>query len=318
MIVPDAEKAGVRTLTVGAGTDDGGTRAATVKIGGATSVPLLARPPTGQRPALALEVWDAIPEDFPAPLQAAFGEDCASVTSWVRTCERYAPDLICLRLHGAHPDFHNEGPEQAAGIARMVADATALPLVVVGCDDPDKDADVLPAVCTALEGERCLIGCAVHDNYRTLAAAAIAADHSLVAETPIDLNLAKQLNILLGEAGFHQNRIAIHHLTSALGYGLEYTYSIMERSRLAALAGDEYLSQPMMVFVGRESWRVKESTTPATTAEPGWGQADRRGVAWETTAAAAYLCAGADLVVLSHPSSLGNVRRFVDRYWAPE
>ena len=201
-------------------------------------------------------------------------------------------------------------------ITRQVASETRLPLAVVGCDQPEKDSLVMPAVCEALAGERCLIGCAVHDNYRTFAAGATAADHSLLAESPIDLNLAKQLNILLAEAGFDTSRIVIHHLTSALGYGLEYTYSIMERTRLAALAGDRYLSQPMTVFVGRESWRVKECATPAEEA-PGWGRRDRRGTAWETMSAVAYICAGADLVVLSHPESLARVRRFVDRYWAP-
>jgi acetyl-CoA decarbonylase/synthase complex subunit delta len=316
-VVAGPHSAAVRIVTLGAGRAQGGTRSRPVSIGGATDVPLTARPPSGLRPALALEVWDVVPEEFPVPLGAAFDHSVGSLPAWVRACERYAPDLLCLRLHGTHPDSSDKDPGQAADEARQVAGETGLPIMVVGCDHPEKDALVLPVVCEALEGERCLIGCAVHENYRTLAAAAIAADHSLVAETPIDLNLAKQLNILLDEAGFGRERVVIHHLTSPLGYGLEYTYSIMERSRLAALSGDEYLSQPMVVFVGNESWRVKEATAPSDEA-PGWGRPDRRGVSWETTAAVAYLCAGADLIVFSHPESLLRVRKFIDAYWRDE
>ncbi len=308
------EPSRVKIVPIGATRGHGGTRSHAVRVGGAASLPIASHPPSGLRPALALELWDVVPEDFPTPLKEAFGDGVEHPASWARCCESFGPDLICLRLIGTHPEMGGRLPHEAAETARDVAQTTRLPLVVVGCDQPQKDADVMPAVCEALEGERCLIGCAVHENYRTFAAAAGASGHCLVAESPIDLNLAKQLNILLDEAGFDIGRIVIHHLTSALGYGFEYTYSIMERSRLAALAGDEFLSQPTVVFVGKESWRVKECTSP-TEEVPGWGRLDRRGTAWEATAAVAYLCAGADIVVLSHPKSLAEVRSFLDLHW---
>jgi acetyl-CoA decarbonylase/synthase complex subunit delta len=315
--VTPAEDPAVGTVLIGASADEGGTRGRSVALGGAAGLPLASPTATGNRPSLALEIVDTVSDEFPAPLGEVYGESLADPGAWARVCEGYAPDLLCLRLRGTHPDLGDRGPEEAAETARQVASGSQLPLVVVGCDQPEKDSLVMPAVCETLAGERCLVGCAVHENFRTFAASATAADHSLIAESPIDLNLAKQLNILLTETGFDTGRIVIHHLTSALGYGLEYTYSIMERTRLAALAGDAYLSQPMAVFVGRESWKVKECTASAKQA-PGWGRRDRRGAAWETMSAVAYICAGADLVVLSHPESLARVRRFLDRYWPPE
>jgi acetyl-CoA decarbonylase/synthase complex subunit delta len=309
-----SEPSCVKTVAIGALRAHGGTRSQVIRVGGGASLPIASEPPSGLRPALALELWDVVPEDFPTPLKEAFDGSVEDPASWAQRCESCGPDLICLRLVGTHSEMGDRPPHEAAETAREVAQTTRLPLLVVGCDQPQKDADVMTAVCEALEGERCLIGCAVHENYRTFAAAAAASGHSLIAESPIDLNLAKQLNILLGEAGFDTGRIVIHHLTSALGYGFEYTYSIMERSRLAALSGDEFLSQPTLVFVGKESWRVKECTSPAEEVL-GWGRLDRRGTAWEVTSAVAYLCAGADIVVLSHPKSLAAVRSFLDLYW---
>ncbi|MDD4900157.1 MAG: acetyl-CoA decarbonylase/synthase complex subunit delta, partial [Candidatus Omnitrophica bacterium] len=177
-----------------------------------------------------------------------------------------------------------------------------LPLVINGCGDDSKDNQVLPAVCEAAKAERCLIGNAVQDNYKTLAAAVLADGHNIIAESPIDINIAKQLNILISDMGLPLERIVINPTIGALGYGLEYAYSIMERARLAALAGDKTLGCPFICFVGQESWRAKEAKTEIES-----------GIAWEIITAAALIQSGADILVMRHPEAISKIKAYIDR-----
>jgi len=151
------------------------------------------------------------------------------------------------------------------------------------------------------EGENCLFGIATQNNYKTLTAACLSAGHSIISEAPIDINIAKQLNILICDMQFPADKIVIHHATGALGYGLEYTYSIMERTRLAGLSGDKMLSMPMVSFVGQEAWRTKEAKT---------GVKDT-GVLWEIATAAAYLNSGADILVINHPKAAEEIKKTI-------
>ena len=155
------------------------------------------------------------------------------------------------------------------------------------------------------------------DNYKTIAAACIAYNHTLVAQSPIDVNLAKQLNILLTDMDFPQERIVMDPLTGALGYGLEYTYSVMERIRLAALGGDGMLDSPLVCLVGEEAWKVKEVKLTAEE-EPLWGEQRSRGINWEVGTAMSVLLAGADVVALRHPESLARVRTQLDDWFGTE
>jgi len=295
----------VNTVAIGATESEGGTRTRQVVIGGAVDIPFAER--TKPNVALALEISDHEPEDWPEALTAALGDVVRDPAEWAAQAEEWGADLVCLHLEAAHPDAENISPDEAARTVCRVLEAMSLPLIIVGCGESAKDAEIMPALCEAAAGERCLIGCAVDTNYRTFSAVAQANGHALIAETPIDLNLAKQLNILIGDTGFPTTDIVIHHLTSALGYGLEYTYSIMERTRLAALQGDVFLSQPMVNFLGTETWRCKEVTTPIEEA-PEWGDEHRRAEVWEASSAIAYICAGADLVVMRHPQALARVK----------
>jgi acetyl-CoA decarbonylase/synthase complex subunit delta len=178
-------------------------------------------------------------------------------------------------------------------------------LIILGSGDDAKDNQLMPAVCEAAKGERCLIGSAVQDNYKTLAAAALADGHNLIAESPIDINIAKQLNILISDMGLPLDRIVINPTIGALGYGLEYAYSIMERARLAALAGDKSVASPFICFVAQEARAPQEDVSS-------WGDQAKRGIAWETITAASLIQAGADILVMRHPQAVEEIRGYIN------
>jgi len=166
-------------------------------------------------------------------------------------------------------------------------------------------------VCEVTAGENCLISYAEKDNYKTIAAACLAYGHTLVAQSPIDVNLAKQLNILLTDMNFPREKIVMDPLTGTLGYGLEYTYSIMERIRIDALAGDSMMSFPMLVNAGYESFRVKE-TRASEKDYPNWGNLSLRAAYWEIATAMSLLVAGADLLILYHPQTVATVKNKIE------
>ncbi len=195
---------------------------------------------------------------------------------------------------------------------KAVLEAIDAPLIVRGCGVAEKDNEALPLCCQVASGENCLFGNVTDKNYRTLVAACLADGHKLIAESPLDINIAKQVNILSRDIGFSIEDIVIYPTTGALGYGLEYAYSIMERGRLAGLGGDALLRQPVLCDVGIEAWRVKEANADEE-ALPGFGDQKRRGVLWETLTATNHLPAGAELLVLRHPESVRHVKAAIDR-----
>ncbi len=266
MGIPDvAEKWGsvVNTVVIGATSDEGGSRGSTVTLGGAAALPFLAfEGAVGQKPAIAVEVWDADFESWPAALKDVYGDSMNSPAEWAKKGVEFGADLICLRLVGAHPDTADHSPEQCAQTVKDVLAAVDVPLIIWGCGVDDKDNLILPAVSAAAKGENCLIGTARENNYRTLVAVCLADGHKLIAESPLDINIAKQVNILCSDAGFDLQNIVMFPTTAALGYGVEYVYSIQERGRLAGLSGDKLLAQPVLCDVGFEAWRAKEARNP--------------------------------------------------------
>jgi acetyl-CoA decarbonylase/synthase complex subunit delta len=302
----------IAAVTIGATPAGGGTRSRTVTVGGHAALPFLpGDAPSPHPPVVAMEVLDAVPPDWPAHLGAALGDVIDSPTAWARKCvEEYGADLICLRLQSPHPDWRDAAPEEAAATVRAVLAAVPVPLIILGCGHADKDNEVWPRVTEAAKGERCLVGIAVPENYKTLVVACLADGHTMLAEAPIDVNIQKQLNILISEMGMPADRIVLHPGNASLGYGLEYEYSIMERIRIAGLQGDKMLAQPMLAIVADEAWKAKEARL-AETAMPLWGPAAHRGPAWEAATAAAFLQGGADVLVLLHPASVAAVRRAI-------
>jgi acetyl-CoA decarbonylase/synthase complex subunit delta len=300
------------TVTIGATAADGGTRGSTITVGGHAALPFLpGDAPSPHRPVVAMEVMDMVPPDWPETLSQPLADVVGSPADWARKAvEVYGADLVCLRLASHHPDAKDAPPETAAATVRAVLDAVKVPLVILGCGHAEKDNEVWPRVTEAAKGERCLVGVAVPENYKTLVVACLADGHSILAEAPIDVNIQKQLSILIAEMGLPPDRIVLHPGNASLGYGLEYEYSIMERIRLAGLQGDKMLSQPMAAIVGVEAWKAKEARL-SDADMPAWGSASYRGPAWEAGTAAAFLHSGADIVVLLHPDAVAATKRTI-------
>lgn len=300
-------------LIIGATKDEGGSRKSKVKIGGENCLPFLHyEGEMPNAPHIAMEVWDMEPPEWPDILRKPFGKSLSNPIEWAnKAIEQYGVDLICLRLLSTHPDWGDRSIDSAAQFVQEFAQAVTVPLIILGSGHIEKDQDLMVRVAEAVKGENCLLGIAVEENYKSITAACLSGGHAIIAETPIDINLAKQLNILITDMGFPEERIVIHHATGALGYGLEYTYSIMERTRLAGLQGDKLLSQPMINFIGWEVWKTKEAK--ASEADmPEWGSELKRGEFWETVTAISYLQAGSDLLVMNHPDAIRRVKEIID------
>jgi acetyl-CoA decarbonylase/synthase complex subunit delta len=298
-------------VTLGAGPDQGGTRGTTVTVGGETTLPFLHFEGSMPRsPRIAVEVSDREPDDWSDLLRQSWGEVLSDPAAWAARAEEVGADLIALCLDSAHPERGDTGPSEARKTVRRVLEATSLPLIVYGPGQREKDNEVLVAAAEEAAGERIALGNCEEKNYRTIVAAALANGHVVIAKTPIDVNLAKQLNVLLADMGMGRDRIIGDPTTGALGYGIEYTYSVMERVRLAALTGDSALQQPMIVTVGYEAWRQKEARTGQDVPEQ-WGDWAQRGILWEANTAVTLLNTGADIVVLRHPASIPLVKRAI-------
>jgi acetyl-CoA decarbonylase/synthase complex subunit delta len=218
---------------------------------------------------------------------------------------------------GTHADRGNRSPEQAAADVGAVLEAVSVPLIVKGPGAGQKQNAVLARVAEDCRGEGLALHSATNEDHKTLAAVAVAYGHALVGESPIDVNMAKQLNILLADSNVDLNRVLIDPLTGGLGYGLEYSYSVMERIRLAALGGDAMLNCPIICLVGEEAWKAKEAKVPADK-EPLWGSQRERGIHWEVATAMTLIEAGAEVVVLRHPEALDRIRKQLDSWFGSE
>jgi len=265
------------------------------------------------RPAIAMEVYDAAPEGWPAALGDALGDVTADPASWAKACvERWGADMICVQLASTDPNGADSSPEQAADTVAAVVSAVDVPLVVYGSGNAEKDAEVLKKVAERVTDTVLAIGSATDENYKPITAAALGYGHVVVAETPIDVNMAKQLNILITQMGLPADRVLIDPSVGAVGYGIEYAFTVMQRLRLAALnQNDDMCQMPMICNLGREAWRTKEARASAEE-EPAWGDAIKRGVLWEATTAITLALAGADVLVMRHPEAIATVRKAID------
>jgi len=316
MAIPDIKENWtnrINTVTIGATAEQGGTRGKTVTVGGETTLPsLIFEGEIPHRPVIAGMVMDVVPEDWPDMLKKAIGKEINSPTEWAQKCvQDFKVDLICLKLLGADPAGKNRSPAEAAKTVKSVLEAVDVPLIIWGCGDEDKDNEVLPECSQAAKGENCLMGSVTETNYRTMGAIGTADKHKLIAEAPVDINIAKQINILLQDAGFDLKDVVMCQSTAALGYGFDYVYTIFERVRIAGLKGDKHMALPQIANVSQEVWKIKEAIVDEDIL-PGWGKLEKRGPAWETATAAGYLQAGADILTLAHPDSVSVVRELID------
>ena len=296
----------IKTVTIGATAAEGGTRTSTVTVGGQTTLPYLQfEAPTPNKPVIAIEIKSRKPDDWSPLLAEVWGDAMNDPAEWAKKAEEARADLIVLAL------TLEDSADDAVKAVKSVLGATGLPLIVWGPGQADKDNELLVPVAEATKGEKLVLGICEDKNYRTIVATAMANEHLVQARTPMDVNLSKQLNILISDMGMPHDRIIMDPTTGALGYGIEYGYSVMERLRLAALQGDAMTQQPMMVTPGFEAWKAKEAKVGEGVPET-WGDWAERGVHWETLTAVALVESGADIVVLRHPESVKRVKEAID------
>jgi len=309
--IPKEKWAGsIRTVKIGATSSDGGTRTSTVTLGGASALHFHHFEGTMPHPpVIAMEIFDTPPPRYAATLLEYYGDAIDKPGDMAKRCvEEYGAQMISVRLDGTHPDKGNRSPEQAAEVVQEVLRSVGVPLIITGHANFNKINEVMRKVAEVTAGENCLINWVEKDNYRTIAAVCLAHGHCVVAQSPIDVNIAKQLNIQLTDMEFPADKIVMDPLSSPVGYGLEYTYSIMERIRLDGLAGDDMLRMPMMITPGYESSRCKESVAPERD-NPLWGSEKQRSAYWEIATAMSLMLAGAELLVMYHPLAVEVIQR---------
>jgi len=270
------------------------------------------------KPVIAMEVWDYEPVEWPQAAKAPFAGVLGDPAAWAKkNVEEFGADAIVVQLKSTDPNGMDASPEAASAAVGKVLAAVEVPVIVWGSANVTKDAEVLKKVAEDHAGKNLLLGPVSEDNHKQIGAAALAYGQSLIASSPIDVNLAKQLNILLGNLGVPLTKLIIDPTTGGLGYGLEYSYSVMERIRAAALVqDDDKLVLPMINNVGNEVWKSKEAGLSNEDA-PELGEAMKRGVLMEASAAAAYLLAGTDILILRHPETVKLIHAFIDKLSAP-
>jgi acetyl-CoA decarbonylase/synthase complex subunit delta len=296
----------IRTITIGATSAEGGTRARSVTLGGQTTLPYLQfEAPTPHKPAIAIEIKSRKPEDWSPLLAEAWDDVMADPAQWAKKAEETGADLLVLAL------TIEDSVEDAVQAVKSVLAASGLPLIVWGPGQAEKDNELLVPIAEATKGEKLVLGICEDKNYRTIVATAMANGHLVQARTPMDVNLSKQLNILISDMGMPRDRILMDPTTGALGYGIEYGYSVMERLRLAALQGDAMTQSPMIVTPGFEAWKTKEAKVGEGVPEA-WGDWKARAINWETITATALIESGADVVVLRHPEAVKRVKGAIE------
>ncbi len=282
------------------------------KVGGENCLPFhLWEGQMPDKPLIAAEVSDEVTELIPA-LEKALGEVKNDPVAWAKKAvEEWGADAIFLLLTSTDPKATDASPESAAETVTKVEEAVKVPVIVYGTEDLDKDSEVMKVVATKAEGKNLLLGPAKEDNFKKIGAPAIGYKQTVVGMTPIDVNLAKQLNILLTNLGMEDNKLVIDPTTGALGYGLEYTYSVMERLKIAALSQNDSMTQmPMLANIGFQAWKTKEAKSSQED-YPEWGDPEKRGIMWETITAVSLLLAGADILVLRHPESIRLIKQLI-------
>lgn len=282
-----------------------------LKLGGESVLPFYTFDgDCGNAPKIGMEICDIYPDHWIEPIRKIYGDAAKNPVEWAKfVAEKYKPDFICLRFDGAKHDMGDRSPEDCAEIAKKVSEATDLPLVIAGCDSNEKNAKIFTKIAEVLTGKNCAFLSAVEANYKEVAAAtAMAYGHNVSAESSVDLNLAKQLSILISQLGVNHDKILMNPGCSAVGYGYEYVITTLDRVKLAALdQNDNSLQMPIITPVSFESWKVKESIVPEEEV-PGWGPVEDRGIAMEVTTAMGVLASGSDAVVLRHPKSVEVIR----------
>ncbi|MGM0453726.1 MAG: acetyl-CoA decarbonylase/synthase complex subunit delta [Thermodesulfobacteriota bacterium] len=306
-IVKETYAGSVRPITVGKGDK-------AVTVGGESCLPLyLFEGEMPNKPKIAMEIWDSEPTDWSEVARKPFEDVLSDPAAWAKKCvETYGAEMIVLQLKSADPNGQDASPADVVKTVKSVLDAIDVPLIVWGTTNNQKDEEVLKKVCEDCENLNLAVGPVEDENHKGIGASAMGFGQTIISSSPIDVNLAKQVNILLENLGMPTDRIMIDPTTGGLGYGLEYSYSVMERIRMAALLqGDDKLQYPIVNNLGNEIWRCKEANQSAEEA-PELGDPERRGILMEAVGAVTYLMAGSDVLIMRHPESIRMTRAFID------
>lgn len=296
-------------VVIGATSEEGGTRTKKILLGGENTLPFLDfEGELPHPPVIGMEVLDIVREDYPGVALEPIQDVKDDPARWARRCaDEFGADLICLKLVSTNPEEEDRSAEEAADTVKEVLKAVGIPLFIYGCGNEEKDAKVMERCSEVAKGERCFLGLAEEDAYKSISVASMANGHGVVAFSNLDINLAKQMNILLTDFGVKKENIIMDPLMAALGYGLEYSYSVIERIKLAALMGDAMLQVPILaettrVYNARESFKEERNL----------GDPKRRVIFWEATTGISALTAGADMVIMRHPEAVALVRKTID------
>ncbi len=297
----------IREITLGDGDK-------AVTVGGETGYPFYQfEGDMPHKPKIAMEVWDMAPEDWAEAAIAPFKDVVSDPVAWAKKCvDEYGAELIVLQLKSIDPNGKNAGADEAAATVKKVAEAIDVPLAVWGCANVEKDEEVLKKVAEDCQGMHLTLGPVEDKNHKGIGASAMGFGHAVISSSPIDVNLAKQVNILLENLGMPMDKVLVDPTTGGLGYGMEYSYSVMERIRMAALTqGDDKLQFPIINNLANEVWKCKEAKQPVDEA-PELGDPERRAIIMEAVGAASYLMAGSDILIMRHPEAIRMTKAFID------
>ncbi len=298
---------GIKPITLGSGDK-------AVTVGGEACYPFYQfEGDMPNKPKIAMEIWDMKPEDWPEAALAPFKDVIDDPAAWAKKCvDDYGAELIVLQLKSTDPNGNNASPQDAVKIVKKVEAAINVPLIIWGTANVEKDEAVLKAIAEACQGANLILGPVEDKNHKGIGAAAMGYGHAVISSSPIDVNLAKQVNILLENLGMPMDRVIIDPTTGGLGYGLEYSYSVMERIGMAAMTqGDDKLQMPIINNLGNEIWKCKEAKLGADEA-PTLGDPEKRGILMEAVGAVSYLLAGSNILIMRHPESIRLVKSYIE------
>ncbi len=291
-----------------------GTGDKAVKLGGSAAYPFHGfEGELGNKPRVAMEMWDGCAEDWPDAVKEPFADVLGDPAAWAKKLQdEFGAEIISIRLQSTDPNGKNAPADEAVATVKKVLDAISVPLIVQGTANTAKDQEVLRKVSDECEGRNLVIAPVEETTYKSLGAGALASGNTVSANTPIDVNLAKQLNTLLMNLGVKAEKILMDPTTGGIGYGMEYSFSVMERDRMAALVQqDDKMQQPMINFVSHETWKCKEARQVDDT----MGPVKERAIAMECMTAVVLLMAGSDLLVMRHPESVAKIKELIDELW---
>ena len=288
-----------------------GDAASGIKVGGANTLSFhLFEGAMPNRPQIAFDVLDVKPDEWPDTLARHYQDVLDNPLAWAQKCvKEYGADAICLSMVSTDPNGLNRPAGEAAKAAAEVVKNIEVPVIVWGCGNGEKDTETLREITSLIGDKKVCLAPLSDSNYRAIGATAMAFQYPMVAASPIDVNLAKQLNILLENLGVSLDSVLIDPSIGALGYGIEYTYSVMERIRLAALTQkDEKLQVPFICNLGREVWKAKECRLPT---DEMIGDQETRGILMEAITASCMLMAGGELMIMRHPRAVALTKSLI-------